>query len=47
MRIALDIEKENIERAVKGRIISTHALPSVTDCEDSGYKRLADLFRGC
>jgi len=44
MRIVFDIEKEDIERVVKARIISTLYLLS-REREDSGCKRLADLFR--
>jgi hypothetical protein len=45
MKIALDIEEEDIERMVRA-LDNQHAYTRSRDLEDSGYKRLADLFRG-
>ena len=45
MKIVLDpIEEEDIERIVKA-LDNQHAYLRSRDLEDSGYKRLADLFR--
>jgi hypothetical protein len=45
MKIGLDIEEEDIERIVRA-LDNQHAYKRSRDLEDSGYKRLADLFRG-
>jgi len=45
MRIVFDIEEEDIERIVKS-LDNQHAYLRSRDREDSGYKRLAELFRG-
>ena len=44
MKIVLDIEEEDIERIVKS-LDNQHACTRSRDREDSGYKRLADMFR--
>lgn len=44
MRINLTIEEEDIERIVKP-LNNQHTYLRSRDREDSGYKRLADLFR--
>jgi hypothetical protein len=45
MRIVLDIEEEDIER-ITTSLEHQYAYTLSRDREDSGYKRLADLFRG-
>jgi len=45
MKIALDIEEEDIERIVRS-LDNQHAYTRSRNLEDSGYKRLTDLFRG-
>jgi hypothetical protein len=45
MRIVLDIEEDDIERITRS-LDNQHAYTRSRDREDSGYKRLADLFRG-
>jgi hypothetical protein len=45
MRIVLAIEEEDVERIVRS-LDNQHAYTRSRDLEDSGYKRLADLFRG-
>jgi hypothetical protein len=45
MRIALDISEEDIERIARS-LDNQHAYTRSRNREDSGYKRLADLFRG-
>ena len=45
MRIVLDIEDEDIESIVRGLEHEDAYLKS-RQREDSGYRRLADLFRG-
>jgi hypothetical protein len=45
MKIALDIEEEDIERIVRS-LDNQHAYTRSRSLEESGYKRLADLFRG-
>jgi hypothetical protein len=40
-----DIEEEDIERIVRS-LDNQHAYTRSRNREDSGYKRLADLFRG-
>ena len=45
MRIVLDIEEEDIER-ITTSLDHQYAYTLSRDCEDSGYKRLAELFRG-
>ena len=45
MKIALDIEEEDIERLARA-LDNQHGYTRSRDLEDSGYKRLADLFRG-
>ena len=45
MKITLDIEEEHIERIVRS-LDNQHAYMRSSNFEDSGYKRLADLFRG-
>jgi hypothetical protein len=45
MKIALDLEEADIERIVTS-LANQHAYTRSRDREDSGYKRLADLFRG-
>ena len=44
MKIALDIEEEDLERIVRS-LDNQHAYTRSRNLEDSGYKRLADLFR--
>jgi hypothetical protein len=44
MRIALDIEEEDIEQLVKA-LDNQFAYTRSRNFEDSGYKRLADFFR--
>jgi hypothetical protein len=45
MRIRLDIEEEDIGRIARS-LDNQHAYTRSRNLEDSGYKRLADLFRG-
>ena len=45
MKIVLDIEEEDIERIVRA-LDNQHAYTRSRNLEDSGYKRLTDLFRG-
>ena len=45
MNIALDIEEGDIERIVTS-LDNQHAYTRSRNLEDSGYERLADLFRG-
>jgi hypothetical protein len=45
MRIVLDIEEADIERIVRS-LDNKHAYTRSRNLEDSGYKRLADLFPG-
>ena len=45
MKIALDISEEDIER-IAWSLDNQHAYIRSRDLEDTGYKRLADLFRG-
>ena len=45
MKIALDIEEGDIERIVTS-LDNQHAYTRSRNLEDSGYKWLADLFRG-
>jgi hypothetical protein len=45
MKITLDIGEEDIERITRS-LDNQHAYTLARDREDSGYKRLADLFRG-
>jgi hypothetical protein len=42
MKIALDIEEQDIERIVRA-LDNQHAYTRSRNLEDSGYKRLADL----
>jgi hypothetical protein len=45
MKITLDIEEEDIERIARS-LDNQHAYMRSSNFEDSGYKRLADQFRG-
>jgi hypothetical protein len=45
MRIVLDIEEEDIERIARS-LDNQYAYTLGRNLEDSGYKRLAELFRG-
>jgi len=45
MRITLDIEEEDIERITRS-LDNQYAYTLARNLEDSGYKRLAELFRG-
>jgi chemotaxis regulatin CheY-phosphate phosphatase CheZ len=45
MRIVLNIEEEDIERIARS-LDNQYAYTLARKLEDSGYKRLADLFRG-
>jgi hypothetical protein len=45
VRITLDIEEEDIERIARS-LDNQYAYTLARNLEDSGYKRLADLFRG-
>ena len=45
MKISLDIEEADIERIVRS-LDNQHAYTLARNLEDSGYKRLSDLFRG-
>lgn len=45
MRIALNIEEEDIERIARS-LDNQYAYTPARNLEDGGYKRLADLFRG-
>ena len=45
MKIALDIEEEDIERIVRS-LDNQHVYTRSRNLGDSRYKRLADLFRG-
>jgi hypothetical protein len=45
MKIVLDIEEEDVERIVRS-LDNQQAYTRSRNLEDSGYKRLADLFRG-
>ena len=45
MRIVLNIEEEDIERIARS-LDNQYAYTLARNLEDSGYKRLAELFRG-
>ena len=45
MRIELDIEEVDIERIMRA-LDNQHAYTLTRNREDTGYKRLANLFRG-